>query len=137
MNDAETNNECRTGLSKKFYLQFAVAIAVYSMVLVGSIYWLKLGHPASPWKWLIAVMPVFPAILIPAAVVRFFRDLDEFQQKVQLEGLAFGFTGAAVLTLAFGFLENAGMPRLSWVWVWPVMSVCWVAGILFAIARYK
>ncbi len=137
MNNARSASECGLPSNKKYITQVLVATGVYCLVTVASILWLKLGHPASPWKYLIAAAPVFPAMLIPAAAVRCFREMDEFQQKLHLESLAFGFTGSAVLTLALGFLENAGVPRLSWTWVWPVMSICWLAGLVLARARYK
>ncbi len=137
MANANALNGCGVPNSKKYLVETLSATGIYVLVVIGSVLWLKLGHPSAPWKYLIAAAPVLPAMLIPATVVRCFRAMDEFQQKVQLEGLAFGFTGSAVLTLAFGFLEGAGMPRISWTWVWPVMSVCWVIGLLVARARYK
>ncbi len=137
MNEVNAINDCGVVSKRKYMVEILSATGIYMLVTVASILWLKLRQPAAPWKYLIAAAPVLPAMLIPAAVVRCFRMMDEFQQKVHLEGLAFGFTGSAVLTLALGFLENAGIPRLSWTWVWPVMSGCWVVGLLLARARYK
>ena len=57
--------------------------------------------------------------------------------NAQLESLAFGFAGAAALTLTYGFLQNAGLPEVSWIWVWPVMAVCWIIGSLIARRRYR
>jgi hypothetical protein len=112
------------------------AITLYTVVLVISIRWLH-HNPAAPWKYAIAVLPVFPVLWIPVAAVRFFREMDELQKQIQLEGLAFGFTSAAVLTLTYGFLQNAGLPEVSWVWVWPVMAICWMIGLAAAHRRYR
>ncbi len=63
--------------------------------------------------------------MIPAAAAHFFQTIDELQRKIQLEGLAFGFVAAAVLTLTYGCLGNAGLPQPNWVWVWPFVGPCW------------
>jgi Na+/melibiose symporter-like transporter len=127
----------RAQYARKQYLErLLMAIVAYAIVLFVSIRWLR-GSPAAPWKYPIALLPVFPALFIPAVVVSFFREMDELQKKIQLEALAFGFTGAAVLTLSYGFLQNAGLPDVSWVWVWPVMGACWGVGLIAANRRYR
>jgi len=112
------------------------ALVVYAVVLVASLLWLKSGVP-EPWKYAVAVMPVLPALGIPFAVVRFFHSMDELQRRIQLEGLAFGFASTAIATFTYGFLQNADLPQVSWVWVWPVMGVCWIVGLLIARRSYQ
>ena len=80
---------------------------------------------------------VVPLLFVPVAVVQFLREQDELQRKMQVEALAIGFTASAVITLTYGFLENAGVPRLSWVWVWPVMAFFWCIGLVVAHRRYR
>jgi hypothetical protein len=94
-------------------------------------------NPSLPWKYGIAVLPVVPLLFVPVAVVQFLREQDELQRKMQVEALAIGFTASAVITLTYGFLENAGVPRLSWVWVWPVMAFFWCIGLVVAHRRYR
>ncbi|OAI57810.1 hypothetical protein AYO47_07580 [Planctomyces sp. SCGC AG-212-M04] len=112
------------------------AVLLYAIALVISLRWLH-DAPGPPWKYFIAVLPVLPALWIPLAAVRLSRQLDELQQRIQLEGLAFGFACSAVLILTYGFLQNAGLPELSWIWVWPVMGGCWIVGLLAARQRYR
>jgi hypothetical protein len=38
--------------------------------------------------------------------------MDEVIRKIQLEALAIGLGAAGMLTFAYGFLENAGVPQL-------------------------
>jgi len=121
---------------RKYFLECIGAFCLYALILVISLLWLK-HHPAAPWKYLIATLPVLPALLIPATVVRYFRRQDELWQKVQLEGMAFGFMAAAVVTTTIGFLENAGLRRPSWLFVWSVMAACWTIGLFRASRRYR
>jgi hypothetical protein len=113
-----------------------ILLALYAIALVASLTWLKAGVEG-PWKYAIAVLPVLPALGIPFAVIRFCQAMDELQRRIQLESLAFGFASAAIATFTYGFLQNAGLPDLSWVWVWPVMGTCWIIGHLVARRRYR
>jgi hypothetical protein len=111
-------------------------MALYAVALVVSIQWLR-HDPAAPWKYVIALLPVLPVLWVPVAAVRLFREVDELQKQIQLEALAFGFISAAGLTFTYGFLQNAGLPELSWIWVFPVMDICWVVGLVAARRRYR
>ncbi len=122
--------------ARRYTLNILGSMVVYAVVLVVSLILLKRGVP-SPWKFVVAVLPVLPALWVPLAAVRLFRELDELQKQIQLEALAFGFILAAVLTLTYGFLQNAGLPEISWIWVWPVMAVCWMVGTVSARWRYQ
>jgi hypothetical protein len=113
-----------------------VALALYTVALVASLTWLKAGIEG-PLKYAIAVLPVFPALAIPYGALRCCQAMDELQRRIQLESLAFGFAAAAVATFTYGFLQNAGLPDVSWVWVWPVMAMCWIVGQLVARRRYR
>lgn len=120
----------------RYTVTMLISLALYAIVLVLSLTWLKAGVEG-PWKYAIAVLPVLPALGIPFAVVRYCQAMDELQRRIQLESLAFGFGAAAIATFTYGFLQNAGLPEVSWVWVWPVMGTCWIVGNLVARRRYR
>ena len=42
-----------------------------------------------------------------------------------------------MLTFAYGFLENAGLPKLSYVYVLPLMITLWGIGGAIATRRYR
>ncbi len=113
-----------------------ISLGLYTGALVVSLTCLKAGAEG-PWKYVIAVLPVLPALGVPFAVVRQCQAMDELQLRIQLESLAFGFALAAIATFTYGFLQNAGLPEVSWVWVWPVMAMCWLVGQLAARRRYR
>jgi hypothetical protein len=120
----------------RYTASMLISLAFYAAALVVSLTLLKRGV-AAPWKYWVAVMPIFPALGIPWAVIQVCRSMDELQLRIQLEGLAIAFALAAVTTFTYGFLQNAGLPQVSWVWVWPVMGVCWIVGQAFARRRYR
>jgi hypothetical protein len=120
----------------RYALAMLISLALYTVALVVSLTWLKAGVEG-PWKYAIAVLPVLPALRVPFAVVRYCQAMDELQRRIQLESLAFAFAAAAIATFTYGFLQNAGLLDVSWVWVWPVMGMCWLVGGLVARRRYR
>lgn len=125
-----------TRATRKYLIRmasFALAYVIATLVSVRVIQ----HNPAAPAKYAWALLPMVPALFVPMAVVSFFREMDELQKKIQLEALAFAFATTAVLTLSYGFLQNAGLPELSWIWVWPVMAGCWIVGTIGARRRYR
>src|SRR3954471_22314684 len=113
-----------------------VSLALYAVALVVSLTWLKAGIEG-PWKYVVAILPVLPALGVPLVTIRYVQSMDELQRRIQLESLTFGFATSAIATFTYGFLQNAGLPDVSWVWVGPVMAMCWLVGQLVARWRYR
>ena len=111
------------------------AILLYCLAGVGAYFAVK--YLAAPWKYVISAVPVLPAMYFAILVSRSFQEMDELQRRIQLEALAFGFSASAVLTLGYGFLQHAGLRIENWIWVWPVMGVCFIIGKLLAQRRYR
>jgi hypothetical protein len=63
--------------------------------------------------------------------------MDELQRRLHLEALGFAFGASAILTFAYGLMENAGLPRLSYIWVLPAMVLLWGLGAAVASWRYR
>ncbi|MDQ8953389.1 hypothetical protein RFH42_10500 [Acinetobacter rudis] len=71
------------------------------------------------------------------SVIRLITQLDELQRQIQLYALAFAFTGTALTTFSYGFLENIGFPHFPIFMVWPVMATLWGVGVAIGIWRYR
>jgi hypothetical protein len=80
---------------------------------------------------------MLPAAAVCWVIVRRVRRLDELQRRIELEALSVAFAGTALLTFAYGFLENAGLPRLSFVMVWPLMGALWIGSSIVCSRRYR
>ena len=57
--------------------------------------------------------------------LRLAPEPDFFIRKTTLEHIAIAAAITAGWTFTYGFLENAGYPRLSMFTVWPVMGAAW------------
>ena len=123
--------------SKQYLKELATTLAVYGVMLVGSIELLTHAEVARPWRDLIALSPMIPAAATAWIVLRELRRMDELQRRIQLEALGFSFAGTAILTFSYGFLEGLGYPRLSMFTVWPLLAALWIVGLVLARRRYQ
>ena len=121
--------------ARSYTREFSLAMAAYVVVVLVSI---KLvGAVDQPLKTLVALTPLVPATFALIAYMRFLSRMDELGRRIQLEALAFGFGTAGMITFAYGFLENAGFPQLSYIWVFPAMIFLWGIGGAIASYRYR
>ena len=118
----------------RYYKELAGALALYAIVLVAA---LSIGKrvPPGATQTLLYVSPMLPFLLAVWAVVRQIRRSDEFVRKTTLEHVAVAAAVTAGWTFTYGFLENAGYPRLSMFTVWPVMGAVW--GVLAIAASLR
>lgn len=122
-------------MTRTYAKEFGLAMVTYAATLVLSIVLIN-AAPTAPWRYAVALLPMIPAVGVLVAVLRQLRRMDELQRQIQFEALAFAFAGTALITFGYGFVENVGLPHLSWFFVWPIMAVLWVIGSAIAARRY-
>lgn len=111
-------------------------MAAYTVLVIISVTLLK-SIDSGAGRYALAVLPVTPLPFAVLAFVRSMRRMDELQRRIQLEAISFGFGTTLLITLTIGFLENAGLPRLSWIWVTPLMIPLWSLGLFIANRHYR
>jgi len=122
---------------KKYNRQMLLGAIVYVAVTAASVGILKyyvvegLGL-----RTLIALAPMIPVFWIGNNIVKYTRQLDEFQQRIQLDAVVFSAVVTALLTCAYGFMEGVGYPELDTAWIMPMLGVLWVVGQILARRRY-
>ena len=121
---------------RAYMVQFLSAMGAYVVLLLLSIYLLQ-RNPEAGWRELVAALPAIPATLVVLAVVRYVERMDELQRRIQLGAAGFAAIATALLTFTWGLLENAGVPRISMIWVFPLMCALWGVGAAVATYRYR
>ena len=121
---------------RPFVTQFALSMLAYVVVLIASILLLK-GNPEAWWRYPVALSPVIPALAGMRVMVRVVRGMDELQQRIQLEAVAFSLGSTAILTFSYGLLEGVGFPHLNGTYVLPVIVALWGTGQVVARRRYR
>lgn len=111
-------------VAKLYLWELFGSMAVYTAILVAA---LIFGPSMEPgvWRVLVLTSPMIGFGLMVWAVVRQFRRIDEFIRQLFLENIAIAAAVTAGWTFTYGFLENAGYPRLSMFIIWPVMGATW------------
>jgi hypothetical protein len=115
--------------------EFAIAMAAYVVAVIVTV-WLTPNIDPT-FRAPFVLIPLIPSAFALRAYLRFLGRMDELGRRIQLEALAFGFGAAGMLTFAYGFLENAGFPKLSYVFVFPLMIALWGIGGAIATRRYQ
>ena len=99
-----------------------------------------LESSAPTWLRVVAALaptPVAGAALL--AIIRGARELDELEQRIQLEALAFAFVAAVLLLMTLGLLELAiSLNRDDWSYrhVWAMLPTLYFLGLVMARRRY-
>ncbi len=68
------------------------------------------------------------------------RCLDELQRRIQLEAVAFGFSGFVLLLIGLGSLQRfMRLPMDDWSYrhIWPFAGLFYFVGVIIAKARYR
>lgn len=109
---------------RRYRLELFAGIGIYTVLLVVA---LVFGQtmPYGALRTALMLSPMLGFGLAMWAIVRDFGRMDEYilLRSLQSLGIAAGIT--AGLTFTYGFLENAGYPKLSMFTVWPVLGAAW------------
>lgn len=110
--------------TRKYLFEFGGAMALYLVVLFFSLRGAKLLD-AGVGRTVLLLTPMAPIALALWAYMRQLRRMDEFVRLRSLQALALAGGIGAGFCLTWGFLENAGYPRLSMFTVWMVFGGSW------------
>jgi hypothetical protein len=124
---------------RHYLREFVPAMAAYAATLAISISLLKsglLGHDAL--RAAIALLPAVPIAFVLRALLRFVRDSDELERRIELETIAIATAIVAQCYLAAGLLQSARVidvdAAVAMIWVLPLL--CGLYGIVkFFVAR--
>ncbi len=72
-----------------------------------------------------------------SAIVRMTLRSDELRRQVVINASAIAFGATLFITMTLGFLENAGIARLNWAFVWPIGLFSWVAAVAILNRWYR
>lgn len=122
--------------TRQYFKEFGLSMLAYVVMLPVSLAIIQ-SHPDVWWRYPVALAPVIPLIFALLAFLRFFRNMDELQQRIQLEALAVAVGVTVIVTVSYGFLENVGFPHISMIWVTPLLVATWGISAAIASRRYS
>jgi hypothetical protein len=112
-------------------------MVVYVLLLVGGLTAVHRFDLQGVLRYVVVLLPLLPVIAIAPAVLRYFRDTDEFERQLTSESLAIAAGVTAVYSITCGFLESAGTPRISAWYTWLVVMGTWAIARIVLRWRYR
>lgn len=109
-------------IKNAYFREMLGAVLLYGALLVLAI---RIGRPMEEGalRTLLLVSPMIGFGLMLWAIARHIGRVDEYIRRLILESVSLGAGITAGLTFTYGFLENAGFPRLSMFSVWMVLCI--------------
>lgn len=126
-------------LSRRYLRELMPAIAVYVGVML---VWRRLlGMVDATWlRVVVALLPVLLVAWVMRAFVRYVRDSDEMQRRIELESGAIAALLLSGAYMAAGFLQTAAIidvpAKVAMLWVFPLLSVMYGVVKVFIARRY-
>lgn len=131
-------SSCRqmTARDRRNSWRFTGWLFAWMVGFVSVAYALRAGVlPVGLWTYLAIAGSTALGVVAVLAYVRFVREADELQRKIQLEALGLGVAGAFVAEFAFSLIERAGIMDVDSE-SFLVMCVCYAVGLFLGARRY-
>ncbi len=127
-------------LMRRYRRELMPLLVTYVAVML---FWKQiLAQLSSPWwRLLVALLPTLLVLCILRAFIRYVRDSDEMQRRIELES---GSAAALLIGagyMAAGFLQTAGLidvpAKLAMLWVFPSLCLSYAVAKVFIARRYQ
>lgn len=125
MQQEKKYSETERKAGRKYMRELFGSIAIYMVLLIPSVIYGP-TMDTGVFKTAVLVCPMIGFFLMIWAVARQVGRMDEYQRGAMLETFSIAAAVTAGVTFTYGFLENAGYPRLSMFTVWGVMGSSWL-----------
>jgi hypothetical protein len=123
--------------ARQYTIEFLLAMTGYVILMLASVFLLRESQPTA-LRIFLAAMPVLPLLFGFRAYVRYLARLDELQQRIQMMAHAWAAGITGMLTFTYGLLtENAGLPAISLIWVFPLLVATWGIATGLLSRRYQ
>lgn len=132
--------EVPKALGRRYMRELLPAMIAYMITLFVSVWLLK--QVEIEWlRALLALLPVAPVVLVMRAIIRYIRDTDELQQKIELESVSIATALVSLLYLSGGFLQTAKVidvpAAVAMIWVFPLVCAVYGLAKLVVSSRYR
>ena len=120
----------------KFIRPLLVPLILYIGLLAFAVSWVP-DHETSPWRYIVALLPMLPGVFLVLGVMRAIRKLDEMERRIILEAVGFSFAFTMFWLLTQGLLGLAGVVQPNSIYIAFVMCLTLVIGKLIGNWRYR
>jgi xanthosine utilization system XapX-like protein len=124
---------------RRYLKRFIPTMIVYLISIFGASYGFKLFDLKGPVAWAVAVAPALPILAVIAIMGLYIKEeTDEFQRRVLVESMLWGFGITLAVTTVSGFLEMyVHTPGLQSFWAFPIFCLAMGLSQLFVRRRFR
>ncbi len=127
-------------LRQRYMREMMAAMAVYVVTLVLSILMLKRMELAPLLRAVVALAPVVPIGFVLRTMIRYIRDVDEMQQRIELEAVSIATAMLCLLYMGAGFLQTSRVidvpAGVAMIWVFPLACLFYGLAKVVVSRRY-
>lgn len=113
----------------------------YSLLLCFSIWMLKRGIEPTALRALVALTPVLPLLFLFGVALRYLREVDELQRRIEIEAIGIASLLVSFVYFAGGLLQKAKVISLDaavvMIWVFPLIMLFYAIAKFLAVRRYR
>jgi hypothetical protein len=113
----------------------------YCLLLFASVWLIRLGIEPLALKALVALLPVLPLALLLRVALRYLREVDELQRRIETESISIASLLLSLLYFAAGLLQLAKVVAIdggvAMMWVFPLLMLSYGIAKFFAVRRYR
>lgn len=129
-----TSDKFTKSITRTYWKELGGALLLYTLVIFGAMPFVQTFEDF--WmRAVIALLPMIPICLAALAIYRHVLRMDEFQRQKAFKVITIAAAVTMLVTLAYGFLELAGLPRLSMFAVWMTMGFFWL--VINQVLRFR
>lgn len=124
---------------RRYLRRFIPAMVAYVVLIFGASFAFRDPGLTGPLAWAIAVAPAVPIVAVIAIMGLYVKEeTDEFQRRVLIESMLWGFGVTLAVTTVSGFLEMyVHTPGLQSFWAFPIFCLAMGVSQLFVRRRYR
>lgn len=111
-------------------------LVLYLGLLALAVSWAP-NMETSPWRYVVALLPMIPGLFLAVGIVRVSASFDEMERRILLDAVAFSFFFTLILLLSLGLLGLVGVSQPRPINIALVMSILLVFGKLWGNWRYR
>ena len=90
---------------------------------------------------MLAILPVLPLLALIRVALRYFREIDELQRRIEAEAIGVSALLVSMLYFGGGLLESAKVISLDagavMIWVFPLLMLFYGIAKFLAVRRYR
>lgn len=128
-------------LRRRYTREMVVAMVCYAAALVLSMLALKQLDLAPVLRAVVALAPIVPVAFMLRAMMRYIRDTDEMQQRIELEAISAATALVCTLYMGGGFLQLSGVidvpAAVAMIWVFPLATAFYGIAKAVVVRRYR